>query len=341
LNTFSSVEQLEEALSKPPGYLIQALESLSGDLMILGAGGKMGPTLCRMARRAFNSSGHKGKVIAVSRFSKPAEAEKLQACGVETIACDLMNPENIARLPQAENIVFMVGQKFGTSGAEATTWAVNSWLPGQVGSHFTQSRFMVFSTGNIYGLVPTGSDGSLETDTPNPQGEYAMSALGRERVFEYISRTHKQPVSVIRLNYACEMRYGVLVDLARRVWQGEPVDLSMGYFNIIWQGDANAMSLAALAHAGSPPFILNVTGERILRVREVAERFGRLLDRRPEFTGKEKPDALLSNARKAFNLFGTPEVTGDQLIEWVAEWIRSGGEWLGKPTHFESRDGAF
>jgi nucleoside-diphosphate-sugar epimerase len=300
----------------------------------------MGLSLARMARRASDAAGVRRRVIGVARFSGGGEAV-LQAHGVEPVRCDLLDADAVARLPDAANVVFLAARKFGSTGDEATTWAINSYLPGVVGRRYRGSRIVAFSTGNVYPLVPTDGGGARETDAPRPVGEYAMSALGRERVFEYFSRTFGTPVAVIRLNYACDLRYGVLVDVARRVWAGEPIDLAMGHFNTIWQGDANAMTLRAFDHAAAPPWVVNVTGPERLAVRAVGERFGKLFGKPVRFTGAEAETALLSDARRGIEALGPLRVNADQLIEWVAAWLAGGGRSLGKPTHFEARDGAF
>jgi nucleoside-diphosphate-sugar epimerase len=333
-------EQLEASLSEPTDGVIELMARLEGDIILLGVGGKMGPTLARMARRASDVAGVRRRVIGVSRFSS-GDGGSLQAHGVEAIACDLLDADAVEQLPNAANVIFLAGRKFGSTGDEATTWATNCSLPGVVCRKFRDSRIVAFSSGNIYGLVPVEGGGSREEDTPRPVGEYAMSCLGRERVFEYYSRALAIPTVLIRLNYACEMRYGVLVDLARKVWDGETIDLDMGYLNTIWQGDANAMALRALALAVSPPRVVNVTGPERLSVRDVCKRLGRLMGRPVRFEGTESPTALLSDARLALELLGPPRVGADELIEWVARWVSRGGQSLGKPTHFESRDGRF
>ncbi len=333
--------ELEEALSRPTDYLVAVMAQLEGDILILGAGGKMGPSLSVMAKRASDKAGVNRRVIAASRFSSPEARNYLTEKGVETVACDFMKPGALEELPDAANIVYMAGMKFGATNQLGRTWAINAWLPGEVCTRFPDSRIAVFSTGNIYGLTPVSSGGSKKEDTPNPQGEYAMSALARERVFEHFSRTQNMPQSVIRLNYACDLRYGVLVDIACKVLEEKPVSLEMGYLNTIWQGDANAQALASLAHAATPPLVINVTGSRTLQVREIAERFGELFGKPPVFEGTEATDALLSNNACATALFGPPQVDEDQLMHWVADWLLQGGTLLNKPTHFESRDGRF
>jgi len=336
-----SMEQLDDLLSEPTEYVVETLSRLEGDIILLGAGGKIGPSLARMAKRASDTAGTSRRVIGVDLFPSGEQERKLQSVGVETLRCDLLNPNEVRALPDAANVVFMAGMKFGSTGREALTWAINAYLPGLICEKYRNSRIVVFSTGNIYGMTPVSRGGSVETDVPRPEGEYAMSALGRERIFEYFSCSFGMPAAIIRLNYACEMRYGVLLDIARRVFSEEPVDLAMGYANVIWQGDANAMVLAAFGHASSPPLALNVTGPEVLSVREVAERFGSLVGKKPTFAGEECPDALLSNTQKAYGLFGRPSITAERMITWIAEWVMRGGESLGKPTHFESRDGRF
>ncbi len=335
------VEQLEDLLSEPTEGVIRALAGVAGDVIVLGVSGKLGPTLARMARRASDLGGVRRRVIGVARFGSDGQAERLAAHGVEVIRCDLLDPSHFDRLPEAPNVFFLAGMKFGSTGREATTWAVNTFLPGLIARKFRHGRIVALSTGNVYGLTPADGGGSREGDPPDPRGEYAMSCLGRERIFEHFSRELEIPTALIRLNYATEMRYGVLVDLALKVDAGEPIPLTMGSLNAIWQGDANAMTLRAIQHVGVPPTVLNVTGLERLGVREVAERFGRLLDREVTFEGVEAPDALLSDARRALVLFEPPRVDADRMIGWIADWVRRGGPTLGKPTHFEARDGRF
>jgi nucleoside-diphosphate-sugar epimerase len=341
MDSIETVEQLEASLSEPTPGVIDAMAQLRGDVIVLGVGGKMGPTLARMIRRASDAAGIQRRVIGVSRFSSASLPDRLKSHGIEPIAADLLDRDALAALPDAPNIVFMAGMKFGGTGQEALTWAMNCHLPSLVCERYPGSRIVAFSTGNIYGLTPVDGGGSLETDLPNPLGDYAMSCLGRERMFEHFSRTLGIPMVLVRLNYAVELRYGVLVDLARKVWAGEPIDVSMGYVNVIWQTDATAMALRSFAHAASPPFALNIAGPEALRVREVCGRFGQMLDRKPKFHGTEASTALLSNGSRGHRLFGPPATDVETMIHRIADWVRRGGETLGKPTRFESRDGRF
>ena len=308
---------------------------------MLGVAGKMGPTLARMAKRAVDAAGVPARVIGVSRFSSPEHQQALERFGIETVRCDLLDEVSLSRLPDAPNVIFMAGRKFGSSGDESYTWALNAHLPALVCRRYAASRIVAFSTGNVYGLTPHGRGGSREEDPPAPVGEYAMSCLARERLFEYFSNTAGIPVTILRLNYATEMRYGVLVDLARRVSRREPVDVTMGYFNTIWQADANAMALAALTHASSPASIVNLAGPEEISVRRAATELARLLGTDVTFTGREADDALLSNGSRGWALLGRPRVDVERLIAWTADWTRRGGDHLGKPTQFESRAGRF
>jgi nucleoside-diphosphate-sugar epimerase len=332
---------IDEILSRPAPEVVQALRDLEGDIIVLGAAGKMGPTLAWMALRASLEAGVRRRVLAVARFTRPEVRARLDGWGIETIPCDLLDRGQVAKLPDVPSVVFMAGMKFGTSGQEELTWAENTLVPAHACEKYSRSRIVAFSTGNIYGLAPISGGGSVESDPPAPVGDYASSCVGRERIFAYFSQTLGIRVALLRLNYACELRYGVLVDLARKVLAGETIDLSMGHFNVIWQADANGMALQALAHASSPPLVLNVTGPEVLCVRQVCERFGELFAKPVSFRGKEAPDALLSNASRAHALLSRPRVSAAEMIPRIAGWVRAGGESLGKPTHFEVRDGKF
>lgn len=336
-----SEEQLEDILSQPNEAERQAVRALEGDLLILGAGGKMGPTLARRARRAAEEAGVGLRVIAVARFSDPSVRQKLERWGVETLVADLLQEEALAQLPDAPNVIFMAARKFGSTGHEALTWAMNTYLPARVALRYRNSRIVAFSSGNVYPLVPVVSGGATEATPPDPVGEYAQSVLGRERMFQYFSELYGTPVALLRLNYAVELRYGVLLDIGLKVFERRPVDLSMGAVNVIWQGDANSICLRAFGLASSPPEILNVTGPETLSVRWIAQRFGEHFGVTPVFEGAEAPTALLNNAARCHHLFGYPSVSAEQVIEWVAQWIAAGGAILGKPTHFEVRDGKF
>jgi len=333
-----TIEELEDELSRPAPADRELMRSHAGDIMILGAGGKMGPTLALRARRAADEAGSSRRVFAVSRFADPDARCTLERDGVETISCDLLDPAQLARLPECPNILFLAGRKFGSTENQPLTWATNVLLPTWVAARFRGSRIVALSSGNVYPLLPQPA---TEATPPAPVGEYAQSVLGRERVFEYFSERDATPVVLIRLNYAIDLRYGVLVDIGRRVFAREPVPLAMGSVNVIWQGDANSICLRALALAASPPLVLNVTGPDVLRVRWIAERFGEIFGVEPQFAGSEAPTALLSDSSRCCRLLGPPPTSPLQMIEMAAAWIRSGGATLGKPTHFEVRDGAF
>jgi nucleoside-diphosphate-sugar epimerase len=341
MNAISTEAELEEALSRPSPEAVRDLAPLKGDLVLLGVGGKMGPTLARMARRALDEAGKKAAVIGVARFSNPKSREALEAAGVKTVSCDLLNREEVLKLPDAAAVIFMVGQKFGTTGAEAATWATNAYLPGLVAERYSKIPTVAFSTGNVYPLVPVASGGATEETPPGPIGEYAQSALARERMFEYFSRGRGTPTAIYRLNYAVELRYGILLEIALKVWNGTPLDVRMGYVNVIWQGDANANALRMLFLGQSPPAIFNVTGPETVSIRQLAGRFGELLGKTPVVQGKEEETALLNNASKSLARFGKPRITLDQAVEWVAHWVKIGGPTLNKPSHFETRDGKF
>ncbi len=339
--SIADVEQLEDLLSEPTEGVIDTFRRLQGDLIILGVGGKMGPTLARMARRASDAAGTPRRIYGVARFSSPELPGWLERFGIEPIACDLLDDAKREALPRVPNVIAMFGMKFGATGQESLTWAMNVHLPGLVARTFRESRIVAFSTGNVYGLTAPASGGSKETDAVSPVGEYAQTAVGRERLYEWGSRAFSLPTAILRLNYAVEMRYGVLVDIARKVLAGEPVDLSMGYLNAIWQGDANAWTLQAFDQVAVPPRVLNMAGPETLRVREVATRFGELLGTPPVLVGNEAPDALLSDATVLRDLYGPPRVSADQVIRWTADWLKRGGSLLGKPTRFEVRDGRY
>lgn len=335
------VETLEELLSRPTAEVVDTMRRLEGDVIVLGIGGKIGPSLAHMARRASDLAGAKRRIIGVARFSSPKVRDALETQGIETIACDLLDRAALGALPEVPNVLYLAAMKFGSTGQEAMTWAMNCYLPGMVCEKFRASRIVAYSTGNVYAMVPPASGGPSEDAVPGPVGDYAMSCLGRERIFSHFSRRHGTPVALLRLNYAHEMRYGVMVDLAQQVLAGREVDVTMGYFNAIWQGDSNAMTLRAFDHTASPPRIINLAGLETLSVRRVAERFGERLGKPVRLAGAEAADALLSNGRLGCELLGYPRVTVEQMIAWIADWQLRGGPTLGKPTHFQSRDGKF
>jgi nucleoside-diphosphate-sugar epimerase len=334
-------DQLEELISRPGEDVIKMFSNIDGDLIFLGIAGKIGLSLARMAKRACDEAGVKKKIIGVSQFSSGDQREKIEKAGIETIKGDLLDIDFIRKLPELKNVFFLAGMKFGSVDNLSLTWAVNSYMPAMIAEHFSKSRIVAFSTGCVYPLVPVRSGGSLESDIPYPVGEYAQSCLGRERMFEYGSKRYKTPVSLIRLNYSVELRYGVLVDIATKVKNKQPVNLDMGYFNVIWQGDSNEVVLRSLEFTQSPPRILNITGQDILSVREVALEFGSLMGVDVTFEGEEGKTALLSNSREAYRLFGHPKVPISQVIKWTADWIARDGKTLGKPTRFEVRDGKY
>ncbi len=341
LPQIETVTQLDDILTHPTPAVVEGVRRLSGDLLVLGAGGKMGPSLCKLARRAADEAGGPKRVLAVSRFSDAGLRRSLDEAGVDTVACDLLDEAALDRLPDAENILYLVGMKFGAAAREAETWAVNAWLPARVAQRFRDSRLVIFSSGNVYPLVPVASGGCKETDPPGPVGEYAQSVLARERLVTYFSQKHKTPVAILRLNYANDLRYGVLLDIAQKVYRGEPIDLRMGYVNVVWQGDANAVALRAFVLAASPPCVLNLTGPETVAVRELAETFGEHFGKPPVFDGVEADTALLSNAEPCWRQFGPPTVSLQQMIAWMAHWVEIGGPTLGKPTRYEVRDGRF
>jgi nucleoside-diphosphate-sugar epimerase len=334
-------EQLEEQMSRPLPADVDAMRSLDGDILVLGVGGKMGPSLVRRMRRAADQAGVRKKIIAVARFTDKDLPKALEAEGINTIASDLLADNALDQLPDAPNVIFMAARKFGTTGSEYMSWAINTQLPGLVASRYRHSRIVCFSSGNIYPLRPLHMGGATEDTPVGPQGEYAQSVLGRERIFEYAAQTYGTPVALLRLNYAIDLRYGVLSDIATAVYRRHPVDLRMPMVNIIWQGDANSICLRSFPFCKSPAFALNMTGPETLSVRWIAEQFAQRFGCEPIFQGEESNTALLNNAALSHRLFGYPTVTPDELIEWVAHWIAQEKPMLGKPTHFQTRDGKF
>jgi nucleoside-diphosphate-sugar epimerase len=335
---FEDVEALEEFLSRPSAALIDDMARLDGDILVLGVGGKMGPTLARMARRAAPDK----RVVGAARFSEPGLRARLEGQGVETIACDLLDRAAVAALPKLANIVFMAGRKFGSTGAEELTWAMNAWVPSVVAEAFPAARIVAFSTGNVYPFSPVGGPHPSETTTPGAaSGEYGMSCLGRERLFQYFSARDRTPGRILRLNYAIEMRYGVLWDVASRVFAGQSIELAMGHVNVIWQGDANAVALRALLRCTTPTTPLNLSGLEVVSIRRLAGAFGAAFGRAPRFAGSEAETALLTDAREAARLFGPPSVPLERAIAWTADWVGRGMPNLAKPTHYDARDGRF
>ncbi len=337
----NSEEELDELLSRPSEALIEFQKSFDGDLIILGVGGKLGSSLARMAQRAAQEAGIRRRIIGVSRFTDPEKRRRLEEWGIETVVCDLLSMEEVERLPDVPNVIFMAGTKFGSVGNEPRTWAMNAFVPGIVAHKFQNSRIVAFSTGNVYPLVPVHSGGATEDTPPDPVGEYAQSCLGRERVLQFFSTLNSTPTTIIRLNYAVELRYGVVLDIAKQVWKGEPVDLRMPQVNVIWQGDACDMSLRSFQLCRVPPTILNLTGPEAISVRWLANRFGDLFDRPPRFENREEDTALLSNAAAALERFGYPRVPLARVIKWVAHWVQIDGPTYQKPTHFSEREGRF
>ena len=333
--------QLNDVLTAPDAETMAGASALKGDLLILGAGGKMGPSLALLAQRSVTAAGLPYRVRCVSRFSTPEVTDELTAAGIDVIRADLLQPGALEALPDAPNVIFLVGMKFGSTGAEPQTWMLNTHLPGLVARRFSAARIVALSTGNVYPLVPVTSGGATEQTPPAPRGDYAQSCLGRERMFQYGALTFGTPVALLRLNYANDLRYGVLHDIAQRVLAGETIDLSMGNFNAIWQGDANRVILRAFSICASPARILNLTGPETISVRWAAEQFGEIFGRAPVFAGAESGQAFLSNAAECHGLFGYPRVSLADMVAWTAAWIESGGPSLSKPTHFETRDGKY
>jgi DNA-binding Lrp family transcriptional regulator len=337
----NSVEELEDLLSTPSEALIKEMRELKGDILILGVGGKMGPSLAKLAARAIKEAGVKKKVIGVSRFSEPGLKEELESFGTEAISIDLLNDAELQSLPEVDNVIYMAGKKFGTTGQEHATWAMNTYLPGRVGEKFRNSKIVVFSSGNIYPFMPIGSGGADENVAPDPKGEYAQSCLGRERVFQYASHRHKTPLLIYRLNYAVDLRYGNLLEIAQMVNEEREIDLTSGHMNVIWQGDANEIALRSLSICEYPAKILNVTGPETISIRWAAEEFGKLLNKKPRFVNAEAADTLLNNAGQCHRIFGYPGVSLREMIELTAHWVSIGGETHNKPTHFQVRSGKF
>ena len=334
-------ERLNELLTTPSENLVEDIKKIDGDIIILGAGGKMGPTLCVLAKNAVKRAGVDKRIIAVSRFSEEEVKAYLENNGVEVICADLLDSSQLEALPDVKNVIFMAGRKFGTDGSEALTWAMNSSLPAFVADKFKNSNIVVFSSGNIYPIVPLSRGGCTEEDRPVPVGEYAMSCLARERAFEYAANTYGTKVFIYRLNFAVDLRYGVLFDVAKKVLDGTPISLTTPCYNFIWQGSANEIAIRGLIRAESPALKMNVTGPETVSIRFVAERFGKMFGKTPVYENEEGTTAYLNNDMKAIEIFGYPSVSAETLIKWQAEYILDGGKTLDKPTHFEERKGSY
>lgn len=340
-NRIANEDELERLLSRPSPFLVEFVKNLEGPLLILGAGGKMGPTLALLARNAAKDAAHQLRVIAVSRFNDQSLVARLNQNGIETIRADLLDRQQVRTLPESPNILYLVGLKFGTTQNPSTTWAINTIVPTLIAEKFPRSRIMVLSTGNVYPPTDVRNNGAIEKDPITPVGEYANAAVARERIFEFHSRSNQTPMTLLRLFYAVELRYGVLVDIARKVHMGDPIDLTNGYFNCIWQGDANEMVIRALSLATVPPSTWNLCRSETFSVRKVAEAFGELFNRRPTFRGKETRTALLGDSTPLCSRLGAPVISLDMMLCWITDWVNHGGRDLGKPTHFESRDGRY
>jgi nucleoside-diphosphate-sugar epimerase len=335
------IASLEEKWLSPSEALIEDIKRIDGDIMVLGAGGKIGPSICRLAKQAIERAGLDKRVVAVSRFSEAGLAEELNAEGIETISANILDDSQLQDLPEMDNVLYLAGTKFGTSNNEPYTWAMNTYLPGRVAEKFRRSKIVVYSTGNVYPFTPVNSGGATEELRANPVGEYGQSCLGRERLFQYFSSVYGTPLLIYRLNYAIDFRYGVLLEIAKSVLNGKPIDVSMGHVNVIWQGDANEMAIRSLLHCEAPAKLLNITGPETVSLRWLATEFGRIFNTEPTFLNEEQPTALLSNAAESFRLFGYPRTTLKQMIGITAQWLLEGGKTINKPTHFQERKGQF
>ncbi len=339
MTDISSIDEsgLEDILSEPTEATRKVVATLNGDIAVLGAGGKMGPTLAIMLKKASNDK----NIYAVSRFGDKTIKARIEEAGVKTIEADLMDESQYCELPKVENVFYLAGMKFGATGNQPLTWALNSFLPGLIARHYKDARIVVFSTGNVYPLVNINSGGAEEQTIPEPIGEYAQSCLGRERMFEYFSQLYKMPVTIIRLNYANEPRYGIIVDLTLKILNDEPIDLTMGAVNLIWQRDANDYIIQAMSLGKSPPAILNVTGPETIPIRQLAKQIGKELDKEPKFVFQEAQTALLSNASYCLSMFGYPKTTLEEMVSMIVQWVSSGKKVLNKPTKYYIRDGKF
>lgn len=341
MKLLETIEDIENYLSTPSERLIKDIISITGDILILGIGGKMGPSLAKLTKRAIDCAGLDKKVIGASRFSNEETFKELTDFGIECIKVDLMNDDELSKLPNVENVIYMAGNKFGTFGNEHFTWAMNSYIPGRVALKYKESKIVVFSTGNIYPFTSIYNNGAKEDCRPSPIGEYAQSCLGRERVFEHFSIKNNTKILLFRLNYALDLRYGVLLEVAKSVWEERPLDLSMGYVNIIWQGDANEYAIRCLNHCEFPAKKLNITGPEVISIKWLALEFGKLFNRKPIFKNGSKNTALLNDSSQSHNLFGKPLISLNTIIHMTANWVKIGGKELSKPTHFQERKGAY
>ena len=337
----TGIASLEEQWLSPSAALIEDIKKIEGDILILGAGGKIGPSIARLAKQAIDDAGLDTRVIGVSRFSEPGLTAELNAEGIETIVADILEDHQLQALPEVENVLYLAGTKFGTSGNEPYTWAMNTYLPGRVAEKFRNSKIVVYSTGNVYPFTTVASGGATEELRADPVGEYGQSCLGRERMFQHFSSIYGTKLLIYRLNYAIDFKYGVLLEVAKSVLAGKAIDLSTGHVNVIWQGDANEMAIRSLLHCEAPSKILNITGPETVSLRWLAGEFGRIFNTVPKFVNEEQPSALLSNAAESFRLFGYPHTTLKQMIGITAQWLLEGGKTINKPTHFQERKGQF
>ena len=336
-----SEDALDTLLSTPSAKLIEDMRQIEGDIMVLGAGGKMGPSLCLLIQNAIREAGVNKQLTAVSRFTDEFAVRLMEKNGIRTISCDMMEPGAIDKLPDCPNIIFLAGRKFGTDGQEALTWAMNSILPAKVAYRYRNARIVVFSSGNVYPMATLHSGGALETESPLPNGEYAMSCLARERAFQYHAQTYGTQIMIYRLSFAVDLRYGVLYDIASSILKEEPISLTMPAFNCIWQGDANEMAIRGLLRASTADTIYNVTGPAIVSMEYAATRLGQLLGKAPVLVDAPTETAYVANSAKAMQEFGYPLVDINTLLAWQAEWILTGGRSLNKPTHYETRNGKY